>query len=86
MSRINENFLKLQKNYLFAKVNKKVEEFKVKNPGKKIINIGIGDVTQPLPKVVVNAMKKACEEMQEKSTFRGYGHTARCCSAALRAR
>ena len=73
MSRINENFLKLQKNYLFAKVNKKVEEFKVKNPGKKIINIGIGDVTQPLPKVVVNAMKKACEEMQEKSTFRGYG-------------
>ena len=35
MSRINENFLKLQKNYLFAKVNKKVEEFKVKNPGNK---------------------------------------------------
>lgn len=73
MSKINENYLKLQRNYLFATVSKKVEEFKIRNPNKKLINLGIGDVTQPLPKVVVDAMKKACEEMQEKSTFRGYG-------------
>lgn len=73
MSKINENYLKLRKNYLFATVSRKVEEFKIKNSDKKLINLGIGDVTQPLPKVVVDAMKKACEELQAKNTFRGYG-------------
>ena len=73
MSKINENFLELQKSYLFATVAQKVEEFKRKNPNKKLINLGIGDVTLPLPKAVVDAMKKACEEMQYKETFRGYG-------------
>ena len=73
MSRINENFLKLQNNYLFSTVARKVEEFKRKNPKTKLINLGIGDVTQPLPKIVVEAMKNACEELQNKETFRGYG-------------
>ena len=51
----------------------KVEKYKQENPEKKVINLGVGDVTLPLPKAVVEAMKKACDEMQNKETFRGYG-------------
>jgi LL-diaminopimelate aminotransferase len=73
MSKINSNFLNLQNNYLFVTVAKRVDEFKKKNPEKKLINLGIGDITLPLPKAVVKAMQDACKEMQEKETFRGYG-------------
>ena len=73
MNRVNENFLKLQNNYLFSTVAEKVEKYKQENPEKKVINLGVGDVTLPLPKAVVEAMKKACDEMQNKETFRGYG-------------
>ena len=73
MYKINENFLNLQNNYLFSTVKQKKCEFVKNNPNKKIIDLGIGDVTLPLPSVIVNAMKDACDEMLNKNTFKGYG-------------
>lgn len=73
MALINEHFLKLPNNYLFSDIAKKVNSFKVTHPKEKIIRLGIGDVTQPLPPAVVNAMHKAVDEMTRKETFHGYG-------------
>ncbi len=73
MALINEHFLKLPNNYLFSDIAKKVNSFKVTHPKEKIIRLGIGDVTQPLPPAVINAMHKAVDEMATKETFHGYG-------------
>jgi len=73
MALINENFLKLQNNYLFSDIAKRVNSFKVTHPKAKIIRMGIGDVTQPLAPAVIEAMHKAVDEMAEKETFHGYG-------------
>ena len=73
MININENFLKLQDSYLFSTIAKKVAEFQKNNPDKKIIKLGIGDVTLPLAKTVVDAMKKASDDLAKKETFMGYG-------------
>lgn len=73
MALINEHFLKLPNNYLFSDIAKKVNSFKVTHPKEKIIRLGIGDVTQPLPPAVVDAMHKAVDEMTSKDTFHGYG-------------
>lgn len=73
MALVNEHFLKLPGNYLFADVAKRVNAFKVSHPKTKVISLGIGDVTQPLAPVVIEAMHKAVEEMASKATFRGYG-------------
>lgn len=73
MLKINENFLKLQDSYLFSTINKKVSEYKKQNPNADVIKMGIGDVTRPIPNVVVEAIKKATDEMGEDRTFRGYG-------------
>lgn len=73
MAKINENYLKLPRNYLFAEIGKRVAKFQAENPDAEIIRLGIGDVTQPLPKVCIDAMKKAVEEMSDAKTFRGYG-------------
>ena len=73
MININDNFLDLQDSYLFSTISKKVEEFQKKNPDKKVIKLGIGDVTLPLAKVCVDAMKKAADEMLNTKTFKGYG-------------
>ncbi len=70
---INENYLNLEQSYLFSTVAKKVSEFSNNNPDKKIIKLGIGDVTLPLCKVVVDALHKAVDEMGAQATFRGYG-------------
>lgn len=70
---INENFLKLQKSYLFSKINKKINEFQKSNTHIKIINLGIGDVTLPIIKAACDAMKNAVQEMEIKDTFHGYG-------------
>ncbi len=74
MPYINENFLKLEKNYLFINIAKKINEFIANNPDKKdnIIRMGIGDVTLPLAPCVVEAVKKGVEEMGVKETFKGY--------------
>ncbi|MDR0699231.1 MAG: LL-diaminopimelate aminotransferase [Tannerella sp.] len=73
MALVNENFLKLSDNYLFSDIAKKVNAFKVTHPKEKVISLGIGDVTRPLPKAVCDAMHKAIDEMSKKETFRGYG-------------
>ena len=70
---INKNYLNLEESYLFSTVGKKVAEYIKQNPDKKIIKLGIGDVTLPLCKTVIDAMKKATEEMGKQETFRGYG-------------
>lgn len=73
MITINENYLKLQDSYLFSTIAKKVEEFTKKNPDKKIIKLGIGDVTMPIVPAVIDAIHTAADEMMHKETFRGYG-------------
>ena len=70
---INENYLNLEQSYLFSTVARKVNEFAKNNPDKKIIRLGIGDVTLPLCKAVIDAMHKAVDEMSKQETFRGYG-------------
>ena len=73
MARVNENFAVLEDSYLFSQVAHKVADFSAAHPEKKIIRLGIGDVTLPLAPVVVEAMQKAAAEMGVKETFRGYG-------------
>ena len=73
MALVNEHFLKLQSNYLFSDIAKKVNSFKITHPKQKIIRMGIGDVTQPLASAVIEAMHKAVDEMASKETFHGYG-------------
>ena len=73
MALVNENFLKLTPSYLFSDIAKKVAAYKEAHPDKRIIRLGIGDVTQPLAPAVVEAMHKAVEEMASAETFRGYG-------------
>lgn len=72
MPSINENYLKLEKNYLFINIAKKVNAYTAANPDADIIRMGIGDVTQPIAKCVVEAMKKGADEMGVKETFKGY--------------
>ena len=67
MAHCNENYLNLQGAYLFAEVRKKQEAYKAAHPDANIISLGIGDVTQPLAPVVIEAMKKAVEEMDNVS-------------------
>lgn len=73
MAIVNDNFLKLAPSYLFSDIAKKVSAFKEANPDKKIIRLGIGDVTMPLAPAVIEAMHKAVDEMAKAETFRGYG-------------
>jgi len=73
MIRVNENYLKLEASYLFSEIAKKVSAFQDKNPDRKIIKLGIGDVTRALPPVCVAAFHKAVDEMGDDASFRGYG-------------
>ncbi len=70
---INENFLRLQDSYLFSTIAKKVSEFQEKNPDKKVIKLGIGDVTKPIVPAVLKAMHKAVDEIGTADGFKGYG-------------
>ena len=69
----NKNYENLEQSYLFSTIAKKVNEFVSNNPNKKVIRLGIGDVTKPLCKSVITAMHKAVDEMGEQATFKGYG-------------
>ena len=73
MSYINENFLELQESYLFSTIAKKVAEYSKKNPEKKIIKLGIGDVTRPIVPACIEAMHRAVDEMGTQAGFKGYG-------------
>lgn len=72
MALMNEHFLELKKNYLFVEIAKRVKAYTLANPEKKMIRLGIGDVTLPLVPAVVDAMKKGADEMGVKETFKGY--------------
>lgn len=73
MAHVNENFLKLPGSYLFSDIAKKVKAYQESHPDKRLIRLGIGDVTRPLPQSSIEAMHRAVDEMANKSTFHGYG-------------
>lgn len=73
MLKINENYAKLKESYLFSEIAHRVSAFSKEHPEKKLIRMGIGDVTLPLCDAVASAMKQASEEMGKAETFRGYG-------------
>ncbi len=70
--KINDNFNKVAKSYLFSEVGRRVKEYRASHPEAAVISLGIGDVTLPLSGCVVDAMKQAADEMGKKETFRGY--------------
>jgi len=73
MAQVNHNYLKLKAGYLFPEIGRRVREFSAANPDAPIIKLGIGDVTEPLPGAIRQAMHAAVDEMGDRTTFRGYG-------------
>ena len=73
MIKINEDFLNLQESYLFSTIAKKVAEYTRNNPDKKVIKLGIGDVTKPIVPECIKAMHKAVDEIGTVEGFKGYG-------------
>lgn len=73
MLKINENYLKLPGNYLFAEIRNRVNAFKDANPEADVISLGIGDVTRPLNDEIVSALHGAVEDMANEESFKGYG-------------
>mgnify|MGYP005666948391 FL=1 len=73
MVQVNENYLKLKAGYLFPEIAKRVKIYSQSNKSAEIIKLGIGDVTEPLPRACIEAMGKALDEMGTKDGFRGYG-------------
>ena len=73
MARVNEHYLKLRTSYLFSEIARRVKAFADAHPDARIIRLGIGDVTQPLPPAVIRALHEAVDEMARAETFRGYG-------------
>ena len=72
MVKVNDHYLKLPGSYLFSTIGKKVNAYAAANPDKKIIRLGIGDVTQPLAPAIISALHGAVDEMGDQATFRGY--------------
>ncbi|MCQ2423002.1 MAG: LL-diaminopimelate aminotransferase [Lachnospiraceae bacterium] len=72
MAKINQDYTNLQGSYLFSTIAKKVAAFSAENPDKKIIRLGIGDVTRPLTPTIIESLHKSVDEMARKETFRGY--------------
>ena len=73
MARINDHYLRLKSSYLFTDIAKRVKAFQAAHPGAKLIRLGIGDVTRPLPPAVIRGLHEAVDEMAHAETFRGYG-------------
>jgi LL-diaminopimelate aminotransferase len=76
MAKINDHYLKLKSSYLFSEIARRVKAFAEKHPQARIIRLGIGDVTQPLPPAIIRALHEAVEDMARPETFRGYGPEA----------
>lgn len=72
MATINKNYLRLQGSYLFSRIGEKVRNFQSENPDKKVIRLGIGDVTRPIAPAIITALHSAVDEMGQESTFKGY--------------
>ena len=73
MVQVNENYLKLKAGYLFPEIAKRVKVYSELNESANLIKLGIGDVTEPLPKACRDAMAKALNDMGTVEGFRGYG-------------
>jgi LL-diaminopimelate aminotransferase len=73
MARINDHYLELKRSYLFTDIAARIKAFQAEHPDARIIRLGIGDVTQPLPPAVITALHAAVDEMAHAQTFRGYG-------------
>jgi len=73
MIRINENYTKLKASYLFADIARRVSAYTASHPERPVIRLGIGDVTEPLPRACVAALHAAADEMANRATFKGYG-------------
>jgi LL-diaminopimelate aminotransferase len=75
MATINDNYLKLKAGYLFPEIGRRVNAFAQANPDAKIIRLGIGDVTEPLPEACRTAMIKAVDDMGDRTSFKGYAQS-----------
>jgi len=73
MIRINENYTKLKASYLFSDIARRVSSYVQANPTKPVIRLGIGDVTEPLPQVCIDAIHAGADELSRRATFKGYG-------------
>src|SRR5438094_7870292 len=73
MPRINEHFLNLRAAYLFAEIRRRTQAFADAHAAARIIDLGVGDVTRPLPAAVVRAIHEAADDMARAETFMGYG-------------
>lgn len=73
MSMLNQNFAEIPASYLFSEVAKRVASYQAEHPDQRLLRLGIGDVTRPLPKVSVEALEQAAEEQLTSGGFRGYG-------------
>jgi len=73
LARVNDDYLKLGSGYLFSEIARRVQAFQAAHPQAKLIRLGIGDVTQPLPAAVITGLHAAVDEMARAETFRGYG-------------
>jgi LL-diaminopimelate aminotransferase len=73
MTRINEHYLNLRASYLFAEIRRRTQAFTEARPDARVIDLGVGDVTRPLPPAVVTALHEAADDMARGETFKGYG-------------
>lgn len=73
MFKLNNNYFKLEENYIFSEVAKRVKEYKKENPQMQVVDLGIGDIKRPLPRIVTEEMAKASLELAKIESFRGYG-------------
>ena len=73
MARVNDHYLALKSSYLFSEIATRVRAFGEAHPGARLIRLGIGDVTRPLPPAVIRALHEAADEMGRAETFKGYG-------------
>ena len=73
MAKLNENYLNLKESYLFSEIAHRVAAYTQANPDKKVIRLGIGDVTRPLSSEVIEALHQGVNDMADGSTFKGYG-------------
>jgi LL-diaminopimelate aminotransferase len=71
--RVNERYLNLQSSYLFAEIKRRTQTFREAHPQARIISLGIGDVTRPLPPVTIRALEEAARDLSRAETFKGYG-------------
>ena len=71
--KLNSGLIALEEDYVFAEVRQRVQRFSAQNPDRKVISLGIGDVSGPLCRAVIRAMHRAVREQGRRRSFHGYG-------------